>query len=507
MGFDDILGDAWDSVGDLGREIISRPPKHADGTTGQLPAGILTGNVGNHRLKQGEGFINKSKKVDKIPINENQNEVVAPTNIGNDLDAGFTTSDDQDYSFESQLDPGDLTNNIDNNDIDDWSISQINPGELTPNIGNDLGNETQSEPGELTPNIGNDLGDEPQMNPGELTANIGNDLEEQFIQENPGELTPNIGSNLGYEGQLNPGELTANIGNDLEEQFIQENPGELTPNIGNDLGLEPQMDPGELTNNIGNNDLEDPAFMQENPGELTPNIGSDLGFENQMDPGELTPNIGNDLEEQFIQENPGELTNNIGNNDLEYPTFIQSDVGELTPNIGIDLGFEEQTESTDNIGNDLGFEEQSDSIDNIGNDLGFEEQPTRLDNDNDLDDIFDNDTQNTNIGSNLEAAYINPLRNDSSIDLGSNRQSNAGSLTNNVGNNDLDERIFDNEMVKKNIGTKLDDTHKNPVNVKKSLNKETLYKNPKKERKNELVSITNKMKGRKNIGNDLGSLY
>ena len=95
-----------------------------------------------------------------------------------------------------------------------------------------------------------------------------------FKQTEPGELLSNIGNNLNNQyNQLEPGELTNNIGNnDLDEpQYTQLDPGELTNNIGNNDLNETrfeQLEPGELTININNKNLEEPRFEQLNPGEL-----------------------------------------------------------------------------------------------------------------------------------------------------------------------------------------------------------------------------------------------
>jgi len=522
MGLGDLIKGVVDKVIETGEDIISRPEKNPDGSKGQAPPGSLTKNV------QGKNGMEKFTPL----LGLNQSKPGALTsNVGGDL--GFINSGNEanPQSFYKNhaddisiigtsvdgITPDELTNNIGNNDLEDYSVPQAPPGILTSNINGitegiiegyeetaddivNLGSSATGSPvvdpiteDELTPNIGNDLGLNHSQTPaGDLSDNINNiiinDYNTELQQDDPGELTSNIANPLINENDIeqeNPGELTPNIANPIitDGDFTQDLPGFLTPNIGNDLLGDSkrfdQKDPGLLTGNIAsqteyspaNAVIQDPRFEQDEPGELTPNIGNDIMDDTLWEQGtpDITPNIGNSEMNNLLweQDEPGILTPNIVN-DIE-PVFEQEDAGIPTTNVGNELGETHEQliagKLTENIGNDLGSYEQLDPgvlTNNVGN--------------NDIEEYgieqSDAGKLTSNIGNKViqdgtrieqeKAGKLTSNIGNKSIREQQIEQIPVGELTNNVGNNDLDSELFNNEPRNANIGNDLEPTYVNP---------------------------------------------
>ena len=191
-------------------------------------------------------------------------------------------------------------------------------------------------------------------------------------------------------------------------------------------------------------------------GMLTNNVANPALSEwniNQTNPGDLTNNIGTIDTNLYNQSNPGDLTNNIGT--IDTILYNQSNPGDLTNNVG-------NNDLDEPLFNQLNAGELTTNITNLDTNLFEQKEPGQL---------------TSNIKN--ESLYAELIK-----------QLNAGKLTDNIAN----ENISENDIIipDKKI-TKLDD--------------ELLFKKSEVKRKVQLDEITSKMKTRKNIGQDLGSLY
>lgn len=247
-----------------------------------------------------------------------------------------------------------------------------------------------------------------------------------YDQLNPGQLTPNIGQDLGDDYlQFDPGYLTSNIGNNklTQNQINQLPAGQLTPNIGKPLGEEyEQMNPGELTNNIDNKLIKKNDIKQLKPGVLTSNIGKDLGILTEEPEEVETPDLGSAFQQTF-----GELTPNIGN-DLDV-SYKQPKLGkvETTKDLGVEFKMKNLDKLTSNIGGDIGDAYEQDAA-------GI---PTK-NIVNDIEPLYTNPVESDGI-KDLGESYKQPELIEKEEDLGVKyKQENAGELTPNILENDLE---------------------------------------------------------------------
>jgi len=209
-----------------------------------------------------------------------------------------------------------------------------------------------------------------------------------------------------------------------------------------------------------------------------------------------------------IKQKPvGELTNNIGNSDITIKNITQkskkvtndlesNDIPQISKDNSVSLDTLFDNKPKNNTESNLG-----DTYTQLN--PGELTQNIRR---NKFDILFDNEPKHDNVGNDLDPVYENPTHK-KDIKLEQYDQLAPGELTPNINNKSLENFVFDNEPKNTNIGKNMEPAFINPKKTNNTLDKDILFENPINNRKTELDMITNKMKNRKNIGTDLGKLY
>jgi hypothetical protein len=505
----------------------------------------------------------RSEKPTKAKGNRPGATKFEPHNIGNDLGYLYTQDDQGQYPHNEK---DDLGGNV-GSDLSINDVPQPLINDFSPNIGNQLGHLYKQEPaGDISDNVGADLsvGNIPQPPITDFSPNIGNDLNKLYQQTAPVILSSNIGNDdLGENDITQPAidDFTPNIGNDLSTQFTQDTAGVMTPNVGNDLGVQYTQDnAGILTPNVGN-DLTQ-QYTQKPIDEFTTNIGNDLSTQFTQDSaGVITPNVGNDMGQSYIQ--PTELTPesreriinekgsqgssdipdsgnlswarlehdwNYDNNKRSFANFVDrneeipkstneikgnniepSEYKRVTENLGGVYDNNLQTEKT-NKGNDLSENDieqptLSNFEPNIGNKLGdVYEQPQSVKKEEQLTGSEDNTKKPDWASSEYNWNYENDKKAFTTF------QKNLQEET-------ITKDTQENEMKKSDI--------QSPVTKAREANLKTLFNNPapksvetekhsielgsiydkKSEKEKEKIDISQQIRNKRNIGNDLGNIY
>ena len=163
---------------------------------------------------------------------------------------------------------------------------------------------------------------------------------------------------------------------------------------------------------------------------------------------------------------PGTMTSNVGNQKLKEFNVTQSHKSVINNNLGVVDS--DNKPSSQNIGTNLGQQFiQPNNITNIANNdmNNFNIKQSSLgsltnnigNNDIDLDDIKQTNKTN-NIGNDLGEQFVNTsVEKNNDIDLNDIKQSGLGNLTNNIGNKEIDLNDIKQNNNHNNIGNNLGD--------------------------------------------------